>query len=110
MCYLTTAENLRKSGNTIPEMEEQILWKNPFLKDIFNNAEFIYKKPLTISQISFQKKSQIENSGQNSASRQMINDYNQLVREYNSLAETTKTLISQYNKQVNNFNNCVAGK
>ncbi len=60
LCYLTTAENLRKSGNTIPEMEEQILWKNPFLKDIFNNAEFIYKKPLTISQISFQKKSQIE--------------------------------------------------
>ena len=60
LCYLTTAENLRKSGNSIPEMEERILWKNPFLKDIFKNAEFIYKKPLTISQISFQKKSQIE--------------------------------------------------
>jgi flavin-dependent dehydrogenase len=61
LCYLTTAENLRKSGNNIRELEEKILWKNPFLKDIFNKAEFIYKKPLTISQISFQKKSQIEN-------------------------------------------------
>jgi flavin-dependent dehydrogenase len=60
LCYLTTAENLKKSGNNISAMEEKILWKNPHLKDIFNNAEFIYKKPLTISQISFQKKSQIE--------------------------------------------------
>jgi flavin-dependent dehydrogenase len=61
LCYLTTAENLRKSGNNIRKLEEKVLWKNPFLKDIFNKAEFIYKKPLTISQISFQKKSQIEN-------------------------------------------------
>ncbi len=61
LCYLTTAENLRKSGNTISELERKILWKNPLLKDIFKNAEFIYKKPLTISQISFQEKSQVEN-------------------------------------------------
>lgn len=60
LCYLTTAENLKKSGNSIPELEEKVLWKNPLLKDIFNTADFIYKKPLTISQISFQKKSQIE--------------------------------------------------
>lgn len=60
LCYLTTAENLKKSGNSIPSLEENILWKNPLLKDIFRNAEFIYKKPLTISQVSFQKKSQIE--------------------------------------------------
>ena len=61
LCYLTTADNLKKSGNNIREMEERILSKNPFLKHIFNNAEFIYQKPLTILQISFQKKSQIEN-------------------------------------------------
>ena len=61
LCYLTTADNLKKSGNNIRDMEEKILSKNPFLKHIFNNAEFIYQKPLTISQISFQKKSQIEN-------------------------------------------------
>ena len=61
LCYLTTAENLKKSGNSIASMEEKILSKNPLLKHIFNNAEFIYKKPLAISQISFEKKSQIEN-------------------------------------------------
>lgn len=61
LCYLTTAENLKKSGNTISELEEKILWKNPQLKEIFSNAEFIYEKPLTISQISFQKKTQVEN-------------------------------------------------
>ena len=60
LCYLTTAENLKKSGNSIPSLEENILWKNPLLKDIFRNAEFIYKKPFTISQVSFEKKSQIE--------------------------------------------------
>ena len=61
LCYLTTAENLKKSGNSIKELEEKILWKNSHLKEIFSNAEFIFKKPMTISQISFQKKSQIEN-------------------------------------------------
>ena len=60
LCYLTTAANLKKSGNNISIMEENILYKNPLLKHIFKNAEFIYKKPLTITQISFQKKSQIE--------------------------------------------------
>lgn len=60
LCYLTTAKNLKKSGNSIPEMEENVLWKNPRLKDIFKNAQFLYEKPLTISQISFQSKSQIE--------------------------------------------------
>jgi flavin-dependent dehydrogenase len=60
LCYLTTAANLKKSGNNIAVMEENILCKNPLLKHIFKNAEFVYKKPLVITQISFQKKSQIE--------------------------------------------------
>jgi flavin-dependent dehydrogenase len=60
LCYLTTADNLKKSGNSIPAMEATILQKNPLLKHIFENAEFIYTKPLTISQISFQKKSQVQ--------------------------------------------------
>ena len=60
LCYLTTAANLKKSGNSISVMEENILYKNPSLKHIFKNAEFIYKKPLVITQISFEKKSQVE--------------------------------------------------
>ena len=42
-------------------MEERVLMKNPFLKNIFSNAEFLYESPLTISRISFNKKSQVEN-------------------------------------------------
>ena len=34
--------------------------QNPFLKTIFSEAEFLYKEPVTISRISFNKKSQIE--------------------------------------------------
>lgn len=42
-------------------MEENILYKNPFLQKIFTEAEFIFKEPATISQISFDKKSPVEN-------------------------------------------------
>ncbi len=61
LCYLTTAENLKKSNNSIVQMEQDILSKNPRLKEIFSNASFLYKEPLAISQISFNKKSQVEN-------------------------------------------------
>lgn len=61
LCYLTTADSLQKAGNNIREMEKTILQKNPALNEIFSAASFIYKEPVTISQISFQKKKQIEN-------------------------------------------------
>lgn len=61
LCYLTVAENLSASGNSIKAMEEKILFKNPQLKKIFTGAEFLYEQPLTISQISFSKKQQVEN-------------------------------------------------
>jgi len=61
LCYLTDSKNLRDSDNDIKKMEETILMKNPFLKSYFENAAFIYDKPLTISQITFEKKSAIEN-------------------------------------------------
>lgn len=58
-CYLTTAANLKSAGNSIKEMEKQILYQNPRLKEIFSTASFCYDEPLTISQISFRKKSQL---------------------------------------------------
>lgn len=60
LCYLTTAKNLRDSGNSIPEMEKNILMQNPFLKNIFTEYGGHLSQPLTISQISFDKKSQVE--------------------------------------------------
>lgn len=61
LCYLTTAANLRSCSNSIDEMQQRILFKNPLLKEIFCRAEFLYKEPLAISQISFEKKSLVEN-------------------------------------------------
>lgn len=60
LCYMTTAANLQASGNSIPEMEKNILQKNPFLENILSSVERLYEQPLTISQISFEKKSQIK--------------------------------------------------
>jgi flavin-dependent dehydrogenase len=60
MCYLTTAANLRGHGNDIKQMEQEVLMKNPVLNKIFSEAEFLYDAPVTISQISFQKKEQVE--------------------------------------------------
>lgn len=62
LCYLTTAGNLKASSNSIAEMEKNVLWQNPKLKDIFSNATFLYKEPLVISQVSFAKKQQVENN------------------------------------------------
>lgn len=61
LCYLTTAANLHRCNGSVKEMEEKILCQNPHLQAIFSNSEFLYKVPLTISQISFDKKEQVEN-------------------------------------------------
>ncbi len=59
LCYLTTAANLKKSNNSIANMEQEILQQNPALKEIFSNAEFLYEEPLVISQVSFNNKEQV---------------------------------------------------
>ncbi|MEO7394625.1 MAG: NAD(P)/FAD-dependent oxidoreductase [Chitinophagaceae bacterium] len=61
LCYLTTAANLEKCKGNIKIMEDTILSKNPYLKQILHECERLYDVPLTISQISFEKKSQSEN-------------------------------------------------
>ena len=61
VCYLTTADNLKKSNGDIQEMERMILSQNPFLKKLFIDSTINFPAPLTISQISFDKKSQVEN-------------------------------------------------
>jgi len=61
LCYLTTARNLERCGNSIPDMERQILSHNPHLKKIFEGSEIISRSPTTISQISFEKKEQVYN-------------------------------------------------
>ena len=60
VCYLTTRENLRQHG-TIPAMEQAILYRNPHLKRVFEQAEFLYDKPEVINEISFAPKRAVEN-------------------------------------------------
>jgi len=61
LCYLTTARNLKKNNNSINEMEREIVMKNPFLKEIFSTGVFLFNEPVVVSQVSFEKKSQVEN-------------------------------------------------
>ncbi len=61
LCYLTNAANLKNNNNSITEMEKNVLYKNVHLKNIFETAVILYKSPVTISQISFAKKTQVQN-------------------------------------------------
>ena len=57
------------------------------------------------------KRKEIENTSRRSEKyNQLVDEYNALVAEYNPLNDETKKLIAQYNAQVNNFNQCAAGK
>ncbi|MEO6490558.1 MAG: FAD-dependent monooxygenase [Ferruginibacter sp.] len=60
LCYLTNAANLKASNNSIDQMETNILSKNPHLQNIFKTTRKLYTQPLSISQISFQKKSLVK--------------------------------------------------
>jgi flavin-dependent dehydrogenase len=59
LCYLSETANLKKYSS-IPEMEEQLLYKNPYLCDVFKNSEFLFEKPEVINEISFERKTLIE--------------------------------------------------
>ncbi len=59
-CYLTTYKSFKRVG-AIGAFQEQVLSENPYLKDFFSTARLLFDKPLTISQISFQKKEPVTN-------------------------------------------------
>jgi flavin-dependent dehydrogenase len=60
LCYLTNAANLKRSNNSIAEMENKILSQNPHLKYILTHCTKLFKHPLSVSQVSFHKKASIE--------------------------------------------------
>src|SRR6478736_1446680 len=59
LCYLTHRKNLKEFGS-IKLMEENVLFKNPFLKFIFSNSDFLFDKPETINEISFSTKEPVQ--------------------------------------------------
>jgi flavin-dependent dehydrogenase len=54
LCYLVSADQLKKHG-MIEQLERNVLYKNPYLQQIYHIAEFLWDKPLTISNIRFDK-------------------------------------------------------
>ncbi|MEO6348944.1 MAG: NAD(P)/FAD-dependent oxidoreductase [Aquaticitalea sp.] len=60
LCYITDFEVFKKYKN-IDEFQQNVLFKNTNLKNIFENSTPVFESPLTISQISFDTKSSVEN-------------------------------------------------
>ncbi|MFC0773700.1 NAD(P)/FAD-dependent oxidoreductase [Terrimonas alba] len=60
LCYLTTAANLARCNGSIKVMEQTILSQNPYLKKILTEHYKLFEQPVTISQISFDRKTQVE--------------------------------------------------
>lgn len=60
LCYLSETAKLKKYSG-IPEMEEQVLFRNPHLRNLFKNSEFLFEKPEVINEISFERKTLTEN-------------------------------------------------
>lgn len=60
LCYLTHIKNLKASDQSIEKMEATMLAANPHLKKILNRSRKIFETPVSISQVSFQQKKQVE--------------------------------------------------
>jgi len=60
ICYLADYETFKQYKN-IDEFQSKVIYKNPYLKAVFENCVLLFEKPLTISQISFEKKNTVEN-------------------------------------------------
>lgn len=60
ICYLADYKTFKQFKN-IEEYQDNVVSKNPHLKVIFEKSNLLFEKPLTISQISFEKKQAVEN-------------------------------------------------
>nr|WP_314840396.1 NAD(P)/FAD-dependent oxidoreductase [uncultured Flavobacterium sp.] len=60
ICYLADYDTFKKYKN-IEEFQSHVLKQNPHLNEIFKKTKMLFEKPLTISQVSFEKKQAVEN-------------------------------------------------
>ena len=60
LCYLVSRDKLREQGS-IAALENNVLCRNPWLKSIFTDSEFLFEKPETINEISFETKEPVFN-------------------------------------------------
>lgn len=61
ICYLSHRDKLKQFGN-IEALEKNVLFENPHLKRIFNEADFLFQKPEVINEISFETKEPVFNN------------------------------------------------
>jgi len=59
-CYLATYTSFKNHKST-EQYRKKILMKNPHLKEFFENAEIVFKKDLSIAQVSFDSKTLVDN-------------------------------------------------
>jgi menaquinone-9 beta-reductase len=55
LCYLIDAKLVKQYKGDIGEVEKNVLYKNDHLQNVFNEAHFVWEKPLVISNITFSK-------------------------------------------------------
>ena len=60
LCYLADYKTFKKYQN-IEDFQENVVFKNTFLKRIFKESTPVFEKPMAISQLSFETKSLVEN-------------------------------------------------
>jgi len=60
LCYIAEYHSFKKYKN-ISDFQQQVVFKNQYLKKIFKESTSVFEKPLTISQISFETKNPVEN-------------------------------------------------
>ncbi|SEJ10862.1 Dehydrogenase (flavoprotein) [Cyclobacterium xiamenense] len=60
LCYLGSREQLKTAGS-IGAMEERYLYENPHIRELFENAHFLWERPEVINEISFATKRPVEN-------------------------------------------------
>lgn len=59
-CYLTSYKSFQREKN-IQDFNSNIIAENPFLGEFLQTSKPIFKEPLTIAQISFERKNAVDN-------------------------------------------------
>lgn len=58
--YISDVRNLRAHGNSVAEMERQVLMQNPLLRPYIQEAQRAGNAPIVISQITFRERSTVD--------------------------------------------------
>jgi flavin-dependent dehydrogenase len=59
ICYLVSYDTFRQFKN-IAVHQQEVLYRNPHLKEVLERSKPLFERPLTISQVSFAEKQQVE--------------------------------------------------